>query len=77
MFKIENKVKWTSQAQGFSKEKVGEVVQIVPPGDRPNKERFMDLYKGPGVGIGRNHVTYVVRVGNRHYWPRVKHLQLV
>lgn len=78
-----SKVKWASQAQGHHKEKVGVVVQVVPAGERPNRERFLDLYKGAGVGCGRNHESYVVAVPTgkkgmgkpKHYWPRVSALR--
>lgn len=74
-FKVGETVQWTSQAQGYSKSKEGVVVAIVPAGERPDREAFLDLYKGAGCGFGRDHESYVVRVKNKHYWPRVSALQ--
>jgi hypothetical protein len=74
-FELGEIVSWRSQAQGFDKVKTGEVVEVLMPGMRPDRERFPDLYRGPGVGLGRDHISYVVQVGRKHYWPRVKHLR--
>jgi hypothetical protein len=71
MFNLGDHVKWLSQTKGFSKEKVGEIVHIVPVCQRPDS-RFLDLYKK--AGWGRAHESYVVKVGNSHYWPAVKNL---
>lgn len=75
-------VEWTSQAGGHSKTKTGTVVQVVPAKGYPDRERFPNLYKGPGVGICRKEESYVVAVktsktGVRHYWPRQKTLKMV
>lgn len=59
MFELGDKVCWNSQAQGFSKEKSGEIVQVVPAGQRPDRDRFLDLYKNAGCGWGRKHESYV------------------
>jgi hypothetical protein len=76
-FKLMQQVQWTSQAGGSTKTKKGIVVEIVQPQRQPNRNQFRDLYKGFGVGGGRNHVSYVVRVGEKHYWPRANALQPV
>lgn len=73
-FSVGENVSWSSQAQGFTKRKDGVVVAYVPPGNRPCRNSFPDLYKGPGVGFGRSVDSYVVRVGNKHYWPITKNL---
>jgi hypothetical protein len=73
-FKVGDCVQWRSQANASPKVKVGIVVSVVPSGKRPDRVLFLDLYKGPGCGFGRNEVSYVVRVKNKHYWPRVSHL---
>jgi hypothetical protein len=68
-------VTWSSQAGGHDKVKVGTVAQVVPAKTMPDRNRFPHLYKGAGVGIYRNHESYVVLVGNRPYWPRVAALK--
>ncbi len=72
---IGDAVEWSSQAQGITKRKSGVVVSVVPPEQRPDRMQFDDLYRGPGCGYGRPHESYVVRVGNKHYWPRVSALR--
>jgi len=76
-FQFGQTVEWTSQAQGSTKTKRGHVVQVVAAGQRPNREHFPDLYTSAGCGWGRKHESYVVRVGNRHYWPVVKNLTAI
>lgn len=73
-FKIGDKVKWSSQSQGFRREKQGEVVEVVAAGQRPNRERFDMLYRGSGCGWGRKRESYVVNIGHpahapKYYWP--------
>lgn len=65
-------VTWESQAAGSWKRKEGVVVEVVQPKGRPSP----GLVKGAAL-IGRKEVSYVVRVGNRHYWPRTSSLSLV
>lgn len=74
-------VTWTSQAAGVSKSKTGIVEEVVPVKGMPSRERFPQLYRGPGVGSPRDHVSYVVRVPGRTakasgtlYWPRASAL---
>jgi hypothetical protein len=43
----------------------------------PDRNRFLQLYTGPGVGAPRNDASYVVKVRGRFYWPRVSALVLV
>jgi tRNA(Ile2) C34 agmatinyltransferase TiaS len=76
-FKDGELVKWSSQAAGCSKEKTGKIAQVVAAGQLPDRDRFLHLYKSSGVGIARNHESYVVMVGMRPYWPRVTHLKPV
>jgi hypothetical protein len=76
-FNLGDKVEWTSQAQAFAKTKQGEIVEVVTPGERPNHEKFIALYRGSGCGFGRRHESYVVRVGKKHYWPVVSLLKQV
>lgn len=82
MFKLDDSVKWSSQAQGGWKTKVGIIVQAVPAGEYPDRDKFPKLYTGAGVGMSRKHESYVVAVdcgktpgsSIRHYWPRVSAL---
>jgi hypothetical protein len=76
-FKLGDTVKWRSQAAGYERKKVGKIAQVVPPGERPDRERFARLYRGNGCGFGRDHESYVVLDGNRPYWPIASKLQLV
>lgn len=76
-YKIGDTVRWSSQAQGYRKEKVGVVVAVLAPMDRPNPSEFPSLYKGSGCGFGRRYKSYVVKVGNKYYWPIASILQLV
>ncbi len=75
-FALGDLVAWSSQAgAAYAKRKTGVVVDLVPPGERPDAERFPSLYRGAGCGFGRPELSYIVLVGNRIYWPRTKHLQ--
>lgn len=74
-FTLGERVTWSSQAGGHLKTKTGTVAQVVAPKALPDRERFLHLYKGAGIGIHRNHESYVVLVGNRPYWPRVAALR--
>ncbi len=83
MIQLGTMVKWSSQAQASTKTKTGEVVEVVQAGSRPDRALFPDLYRGAGVGMGRDHESYVVRVDVgkkpgktfRHYWPRANALE--
>lgn len=77
MFSVGNKVRWTSQSQGFVKEKIGVVAEVVPAKYRPDRTRFPKLYKGAGAGSSRDHESYVVIVGTKPYWPRVDNLEKI
>ena len=70
-------VRWQSQSQGYHKVKEGIIVAKIPAGRRPSEAVFPALYRGAGPGYGRDHDSYVVKVGNKFYWPRVKGLTLV
>jgi hypothetical protein len=83
-FNLGDRVKWSSQANGVRKEKTGTVVEVVPIRGRPNRDRFLSLYTGPGVGCGRDHESYVIQIEktgkqcvNKYYWPRVSALNPV
>lgn len=66
-FKLNEKVQWTSQSQGSSLTKRGEIVEVVPKGVQPQTPLI-------NPGMHRNHESYVVQVGRKFYWPRVKQL---
>lgn len=72
---------WSSQSQGYRRTKHGAVVEVLRPGQRPDREKYPSLYTGAGVGGAREHVSYVVQVQEgkakpKFYWPLVKHLRL-
>jgi len=80
-FTLGDTVTWTSQSAGFEKAKTGTVEQVLAPKTYPDRERFEQLYRGPGVGLARDHESYVVRVpgktakgAGKLYWPRAKAL---
>jgi hypothetical protein len=66
-FKIDDVVEWVSQSAGVAKKKRGKVVRILGAGDRPDGVR--------NPGLPRDHVSYIVKVGSRRYWPRVSQLR--
>lgn len=70
MFKVGDKVKWTSQSQGYKSEKHGVVAAIIPAG----KTVLSDAYTVRMPGQPRGHISYVIRVKNKHYWPLVSKL---
>lgn len=76
-FTLGAKVQWRSQAQGSTLLKEGEVVGIIPPGERPDPVQFPALYRGTGPGYGRSEFSYVVKVGYKLYWPRTSLLEHV
>jgi len=82
MGKEGDRVTWESQAQGWWNKKTGVIVQVVPAGELPDRDRFLSLYKGAGIGMARNHESYVVQLNQekphrvpKFYWPRVSALQ--
>jgi hypothetical protein len=80
-FKLGDKVKWSSQSQGFRRDKQGVVVQVVGILERPNHEQFQTLYRGCGCGYGRTHESYVVNTAQpnrapKYYWPVASLLSL-
>jgi hypothetical protein len=75
MFKEGDKVWWKSQANGRHIKKQGVGVEVVDIAKQPSRVRFPSLYKHNGVGGSREHVSYVVKVGNKYYWPRMKDLR--
>lgn len=74
-FAVGDRVSWESQAGGYSKKKIGTVVEVVPASHFP---QMMG-----GVGGLRHHESYVVSVIHspttkpERYWPLVRNLRLV
>ena len=62
-------VTWTSS----NLEKTGEIVAVVPAGERPSTD-LTPKVKDPGVP--RDHESYVVKANGKHYWPRVSLLSI-
>lgn len=79
-FELNDVVRWTSQASGFSKKKEGAVSHVLPPGKTPQDFGVPSSGKGWGL-IGRKHVSYVVKVQRaksiEYFWPVVSKLELV
>lgn len=74
---VGDEVEWTSQAGGNTKTKVGVIAQVVPAKGYPDRDRFLSLHKSSGIGMHRDHVSYVVLVKNKPYWPVAKKLTRV
>ena len=62
-------VTWTSS----NMEKTGEIVAVVPAGERPSTD-LTPKVKDPGAP--RDHVSYVVKAQGKHYWPRASLLSI-
>jgi hypothetical protein len=82
-FKVGDKVRWVSHARGRWTEKIGEVVEVVPP----NRGVLLSKYRG-SYALGsfssksnpRLHKSYVVAVPVEEgrpklYWPRANQLE--
>lgn len=73
-FKVGDKVVWRSQAASVYSNKTGEVIDVIPAGQRP---------KLPGCGMQRKHESYLIRATSdstgrvRKYWPIVSLLKTV
>lgn len=89
--KVGDRVRWTSQSQGYRREKRGEVVAVVPPGVHPcvawnrfeaGEFRISPLFSSASYSLPRNHESYLIAVPTktgrgkaRLYWPVVSLLQ--
>jgi hypothetical protein len=78
-FQVRDFVAWTSQAGGFQKLKVGQIVAVVPVRTSAKSclPNGFDSNSSCGYGMSRDHESYLVQVGNscRLYWPQVKNLR--
>jgi hypothetical protein len=72
-FEVGQEVKWESQSSGTKAIKSGKVVVVVPAGERPEMYMPAHLQQNTTRGYGRerDHVSYLVQVGSKCYWPRV------
>lgn len=76
-FVLGEKVFWVSQSGGYTKRKEGEIVAIVPPKGNPHDHALglgLRCNSSFGYGLPRDHESYLVKIKNQAYWPRVKHL---
>lgn len=64
-FKKGDAVCWSSQSGGHAKRKMGVVAEVVPARQSPNPR-----FNLPNPGLPRDHVSYLVMVGHKPYWPR-------
>lgn len=84
-FKVGDLVEWTSQANGRTTTKRGEVFYIVKPWENPAVTHFNcdadnEVMFDGGI-VGRGHESYLVSVKNgnkkpRMYWPVVSRLRV-
>lgn len=75
--KLGDTVEWSSQSQGKWTSKRGQIVDVIPAGVRPSRGLWPSLWNGAGPGNGRNHESYVVKVGAKFYWPVASGLKVV
>lgn len=78
-FHVGDMVEWTSQSSGTRKKKIGTICAVIPAEKRPDPYvgRSVVALPGGGFGMPRDHKSYLVLVGNKLYWPRVKYLRMV
>lgn len=77
MIHIGSVVRWSYQAGGRFYDKEGIVEEVLSPYTRPDKHSYPSLYSRGRPGAGRDHVSYVVNVDGKHYWPTVSKLSEV
>jgi hypothetical protein len=80
-------VKWISQSRGITRLKKGEVVQVVPAGDKPRVSQLLDRYvvrsSAFGSNLPRNMKSFVVAVPqgkgktSKIYWPLSRNLRKI
>ncbi len=69
-FNFGDVVHWTSQSGGYTKTKCGVISCAIAAGARPGAPEGV---KKPGSS--RKALSYVVRVGEKYYWPKVEYLK--
>lgn len=81
-FKVGDEVSWNSASNGSWKEKIGDVVEVIPAGVSVHRSKFRNELDASS--IPRKEESYVVCVGPKpgsrakpkYYWPRVSALKL-
>lgn len=81
-FKVGDEVSWSSASNGSWKEKIGDVVEVIPAGVSVYSSKFRNELDASS--IPRKEESYVVCVGPKpgsrakpkYYWPRVLALKL-
>lgn len=81
-FKVGDEVSWSSASNGSWKEKIGDVVEVIPAGVSVHRSKFRNELDASS--IPRKEESYVVCVGPKpgsrakpkYYWPRVSALKL-
>lgn len=88
MIRVNNRVKWTSQAGGSYRKKTGTVVARVQTNQDPNQvvqrlSKKHDFKINKAFGAPRDHFSFMVLVPGETenqkptlYWPRVEDLQV-
>jgi len=83
-FKVGDKIRWVSHAAGKWTEKVGKIIEIVPPQRGVMLEKYRGAYNLGSFSKGnpRLHTSYVVAVPvesgkPKLYWPRANQLEPV
>ncbi|MFY0403314.1 hypothetical protein ACOMDP_11830 [Pantoea dispersa] len=81
-FKVGDEVSWSGASNGSWKEKIGDVVEVIPAGVSVYSSMFCNELDASS--IPRKEESYVVCVGPKpgsrakpkYYWPRVSALKL-
>ena len=75
LMKVGDTVTWKSQAKGNWTVKCGGIVEVVPANKYPKTPVRGTFSRSRGwLVLTRDHESYVVKVGARHYWPVVSNL---
>jgi len=78
-FAVGDNVRWTSQAGGYKKTKLGKIVVVVPPSTRARDVLVGSVYnarEGRFDGFSKRFTeSYIVSTGRTLYCPRVRHLE--
>jgi hypothetical protein len=77
-FHLGDPVRWLSQGRGSITDKYGVVVDIIPPGQLPDRERWGVLHKMNRTGsTPRERESYVIQAGTQVCWPHPWKLRAV
>ena len=77
---VGEQVMWVSQSGSYRKEKKGVIIAEIHQGISPSTfiSRYLEtMHLRPAGSFGgtRKHISYLVRVGNKVYWPLVQYLR--